>query len=361
MATKKTDDETFLLDPSEGGRARARSLSPERRAEIATRAAEARWAKDVKEARYAGALIIGDKRIDCAVVEDGTRILSQGTVLEALDRAKSMGRRQSSGEAAKRAPFLSANNLEPFISDELSELLEPVHYKLPGSRFVSVGYRAEALPLICDVYLAARVAGRLQPSQDAAAAASEILMRSLARVGIVALVDEATGYQEVRARDELQVILNAYVAESFRPWVAVFPQEFFREIYRLYGWDYKPGKSKRPGYVGKIINQYVYDQLPDGVLDELQKVNPRLPSGNRSRKHHQHLTVDTGNVHLDRQILTVTTLMQVSDDLDQFKGLFDRRFPAATQQKALRVNVNEYNQVETLFEIDAAGQMTLPN
>ena len=358
MATVE-EDPNFLLSPSEGGKARARSLTPERREEIARRAAEARWAKDVHSARYAGALIIGDKRIDCAVIDDGTRILSQGTVLEALGRAKSMGRRQMSGEDAKRAPFLSANNLEPYISDELTEMLTPINYRLPNQRFISVGYRAEALPLICDVYLQARlVQGEKFPtSQQSAAAAAEILMRSLARVGIVALVDEATGYQEVRARDELQKLLHAYVAEAFRPWVQAFPQEFFREIYRLQGWDYKEGKSKHPQYVGKIINQYVYQQLPDGVLAELQKLNPRLESGNRARKHHQHLTVDTGNVHLDRQILTVTTLMQVSEDLDDFKKLFERRFPSSTGPRALRVSVSADDQVSTLFELDDRGEM----
>ncbi|MGN6760780.1 MAG: P63C domain-containing protein [Leifsonia sp.] len=353
----QTEEALFRLDSSEGGKARARALTPERREEIARRAAEARWAKNVHEARYAGKLIIGDREIECAVIDDGTRILSQGTVLAALGRAKSMGRRQAGSEAAKRAPFVSANNLEAFVGDELSEMLEPVNYRLPGSRFISVGYRAEALPLICDVYLEARKQGKLLRSQEPAAAASEVLMRSLARVGIVALVDEATGYQEVRARDELQRLLEKYVQEAFRPWVQVFPHEFFREIYRLYGWEYKPGKSKHPQYVGKIINQYVYEQLPDGVLEELQTLNPRLPSGGRARKHHQYLTVDTGNVHLDRQILTVTTLMQVADDLDDFKALFEKRFPGAPRPRALRVSISDDDEVQTLFELDPSGEM----
>lgn len=180
--------------------------------------------------------------------------------------------------------------------------------------------------------------------------------RSLAKVGIIALVDEATGYQDVRARDELQRLLSAYVLEAFRPWVQMFPDEFFREIYRLYGWDYKPGNSKRPGYVGRFINTYIYEQLPDGVVEELRRVNPVGGSGYRARKHHQHLTADTGNQHLDRQILTVTTLMQVSDDVDGFKQLFERRFPGKTGKKVLRVQVDEHDEIQTLFEFeDFAG------
>ncbi len=140
--------------------------------------------------------------------------------------------------------------------------------------------------------------------------------------------------------------------ESFRPWVQVFPQEFFREIYRLYGWEYREGKTRHPQYIGKLINQYIYEPLPDGVLEELQRVNPRNESGNRARKHHQHLTVDTGNEHLDKQIVTVTTLLQVSDDLDQFKELFARRFPRVAERRVLRVNVEDNNGLVTLFEDD---------
>lgn len=342
--------ELFQLDPGEGGRARARKLSPERRQEIAQRAAQARWDKNAKKATLAGALIIGDRRIECAVLEDGTRVLAQGTVLEALGRARSMGRR-GDRDAAKRAPFLSANNLEPFVSAKLLADLDPITYRLPNQRFVSIGYRAETLPEICDVYLEARAQDKLLERQKPIADAAEVLMRSLAKIGIIALVDEATGYQGVRARDELQKLLEAYVEESFRPWVRIFPDDFFREIYRLYGWDYRPGKARHPQYVGRFINQYVYEQLPDGVLEELQRVNPKNASGHRPRKHHQHLTIDTGNEHLDRQILTVTTLMQVADDVDNFKSLFARRFPTQ-HRKALRVSVDEDDAVNTLFELD---------
>ena len=351
----------FQLDPSAGGRARAQKLSREQRSEISRNAAETRWQRQREKngtnaahrAAYSGALLIGDSRIECAVLDDGqTRVLAQGTVLQALGRAPSMGRR-GPAESAKRAPFLSAANLEEFISPELLETLEPIEYRLPGNRFVSVGYKAETLPLICDVYLAARLkyGDKLPARQKATVDAAELLMRSLAKVGIIALVDEATGFQAVRARNELQQIIQKYVKEEFREWVAVFPQIFFQEIYRLYGWEYKEGQSKHPQYVGKFINTYIYEELPEGVLEELRRLNPRGESGNRARKHHQYLTVDTGNVHLDRQILTVSTLLQVSADLDNFKELFDRRFPRAGR-KALRVNVSVDDQVTTLFELE---------
>jgi hypothetical protein len=152
-------------------------------------------------------------------------------------------------------------------------------------------------------------------------------MSGLARVGIIALVDEATGYQEVRARDELQAILDLYVRPEFRSWVRMFPDDFFEQVFRLNGWEFKPGNTKRNPQTGKLINRYIYDQLPPGVHDELRRRNPRTEKGYRRHKHHQYLTADTGNVHLDRQVATVTTLMRIAKDKREFEELFERAFP----------------------------------
>lgn len=343
-----TDAALFRLGASEGGKARAQKLSKEERSEIARRAAEVRWAakSSVRRTSHTGALLIGDTVLECAVLDDGTRVIKQGTMLEALGRAPSMGRR------GDNAPFISAANLRELASQDLIDQLEPISYKVPGQRFNATGYRAETLPGVCDLYLAARRAGTLQPNQIATADAAEMLIRSLAKVGIIALVDEATGYQAVRARDELQRLIEQFVSEDFRPWVRVFPDAFFSEIYRLYGWDYKPGQNKHPNYIGRFIGMYIYDQLPEGVADELRRVNPKSPAGWRARKHHQHLTVDTGNVALDRQITTVTTLMQVSDDLEMFKALFNKKFPNVEPgRRVLRISLGADDQVETLFEM----------
>lgn len=311
---------------SKGGLARAERLSPEDRRDIARRAAEARWGQSVPVATHTGQLQIGDRIIDCAVLEDGTRVINQTTMLAALDR---VGKSRRGEPGGKRAPFLSAANLQPYISHELREMDEPIQYRLHANGARAWGYKAEILPLVCEVYLDARAHNKLAPSQRAVARASEILVRGLARVGIVALVDEATGYQETRARNELQRILQAYVQAELRPWIKVFPDEFFREIYRLQGWEYRPGTSKRTPYVGVLVNKYIYEQLPPGVLDELRRLNPRRESGHRARRFHQFLTANTGNPHLDKQISTVTTLMRISDSKQEFEDLFERAFPPA--------------------------------
>jgi hypothetical protein len=326
------------LGGSKGGKARAARLTPAERSMAAREAAQARWGRSIGDATHEGELVIGDMRIECAVLDDGTRVLSQGTVLAALGRAPTMGRRDIT---ERMPPFLSAANLRKFISPELINLYEPIQYRHPGNVGRSAGYRAEILPMVCEVYLDARHEGVLQRNQLATAHAAEVLIRGLARVGIIALVDEATGYQEVRAREELQRILEAYVQAEFRPWVRMFPDEFFREIYRLQGWEFRPGTSRRTPHVGKLIKHYIYEQLPEGVLAELERVNPRNDRGNRPRKHHQHLTATTGNAHLDRQISTVTTLMRIARDRKEFEELFERAFPPPQVRTPLVIEVEQ--------------------
>ncbi|MFE4356073.1 P63C domain-containing protein [Kitasatospora sp. NPDC056800] len=272
------------------------------------------------QATHAGDIEIGDTLVACAVLDGGIRVINQATMLTALGR-----NRRAKG--SDTGTVLLAANLGPYISSTLKEVLsEPINYRTP-SGVRALGYPASVLPEVCEVYLEARRNGALLKSQERAADAAEILIRGLARLGIIALVDEATGYQEVRARLELQKILEAYVSAEFRRWIKTFPDEFFQQIYRLQGWEYKPGTSKRNPYVGKLVNKYIYKRLPPGILEDLQRVNPRQANGHRRHKHHQHLTADTGNAHLDKQISHVIMLMRISKDRFEFEELFARAFP----------------------------------
>ncbi|TFD09836.1 hypothetical protein E3T26_14515 [Cryobacterium sp. TMT1-21] len=344
------DITTFLrIDPSKGGRARAEKLTPAQRSAIAKQAATARWQKNVPAATHDGVLDLSGTRLICAVLADGTRLIRQGDIMDALGRDSSTGRRESRNELP---PFLASANLLPFITKDLREHLHPIEFRIGGQRFLSTGFDATILPEICDVYLAARADPdvRLTKKQLEYAGNAETLMRSLAKVGIVALVDEATGYQNVRERQELQRLLAEYVEESFRPWVKRFPEEFFTQVMRIYGHEHAMKGNRRPQFIGRFINEYVYRRFPEGVLDELQRLNPVNEAGSRSRSHHQHLTQGTGNVHLDRQIVTVVTLMSISRNAQEFKDFFATRFPG--KREVLRVTSSDDGDLVKLFELE---------
>ncbi|NEP55384.1 MAG: hypothetical protein F6K65_44025, partial [Moorea sp. SIO3C2] len=155
---------------------------------------------------------------------------------------------------------------------------------------------------------------------------AKIIIRALAKVGITALIDEATGYQYDREKDELQRLLSKYISEDYLKWQSRFPRKFYKEVFRLYGWEYNPLSLKRPSCLGRFTNEFVYKQMPSGVLEELRKKNPVTEKGFRKRRHHQHLSPEIGIHHLDRHLTKLITVMELSDNIDEFKVNFNRVF-----------------------------------
>jgi hypothetical protein len=324
---------------AKGGVAAAANMTEEKRKERAMKGVEARKeAAALPIATHRGSLIIGDTVIPCAVLEGGKRVISENGITNAL-----LGSRSGASKRLKKAAqeagapmplFLAPPMLKPFIDKAFGDgHLKPLRYYDKGK--IVHGYDATILPAVCEVWLSARDAGVLQDQQQDKAAKAELLIRGLAHVGIIALVDEATGYQDVRARDELNLILQAYIAKELLPWTKRFPDEFYKQIFRLHNWDFNPMSVKRPGYVGTLTNKLVYERLPEGVLDELKKVNPPNESGNRKHRHHQFLTESIGNPHLEKHIASVTTLMRVSDCWRSFTQIFLKAFPLSGDQQPL--------------------------
>lgn len=110
-------------------------------------------------------------------------------------------------------------------------------------------------------------------------------------------------------------------------WAERFPQEYYRHLYRLRGWEWPVGRARTP-LVGKLTNQLVYERLPEGVLDELKKRNPTLAgTGRRRWKHHQFLSEDIGQPDLRDHLLQLVTLMRISKDWRSFVAHVNEAFP----------------------------------
>lgn len=174
-------------------------------------------------------LIIAGIEIQCYVLEDETRVLSQAGFVRALGGSKPAGRAGRNG-ADNLPVFLQAKGLKPFINKDLTVPTIPIPFQPATGGGVAIGYRAETLPQVCEVYLKARDAGALLASQRHIAERAEILIRGLATVGIIALVDEVTGYQKIRARKALATILEKYIALELQPWTRTFPPGFYGEL-----------------------------------------------------------------------------------------------------------------------------------
>lgn len=303
-------------------------MTPEQRREAAKKAADARWATELTEAICGSPdrpLRIGEIEIECYVLEDGTRVLTQASFLEALGR-----HRRAPRGRVEVPPMLQGKALAPFVSDEIIEKCQPIAFRLPirlptGAR--AMGYNAELLPEICEIYLKANDASPLPYQQQPMVQRAEILIRGLARVGIIAMVDEATGYQEVRARDALARILELFIAKELQAYVRTFPDDFYRELFRLRDLDYPESKVQKPRYFGHLTNQIVYERLAPGVLKELQRVNPPDESGRRKNKYFQHLTSNVGYPKLREHLGSVVTLMKLSSNWPDFKNKLERIHP----------------------------------
>lgn len=273
--------------------------------------------------KYEGELDLNGLKLPCYVLDDGTRVLSGNAMQNAL---KMVDEDEANKSGTRLARYLGQKTLEPFIykGREVGHF-EPIEC-YQGKTKIN-GFEATVLADICDAFLEARKHIKLSKRQEVIADQCEILIRAFAKVGIIALVDEATGYQYDRERFELQKILKAYISEELLVWQQRFPHEFYKQIFRLNNWDYTPANLKsRPGVIGTWTNNYVYKQLPKGVLEELKKKTPIDQDGNRKHQYHRLLTQDTGHPHLDKQLTQVITIMKLSKNWQDFIKKFNQLF-----------------------------------
>lgn len=331
--------ELSALGASKGGRARASILTKEQRSAIAREAVRARWIKagrlkdfvekdsgkgaesaktsapDLPFSMFPGKLKIGDLELECHVLNDERRVFTQGEMVRALTGGT------------------DSSNLARYLRSKALENIDfsggPIRFRIPGNPQLAVGSEATLLIEICEAYLDARFQGDLRPHQKKLARQAEIIVRACAKTGIIALIDEATGYQKVRAKNALQVKLQAFIADDLQDWALMFPQEFWIELARLEGVHYSA--RSRPLRWGKYIMLFVYDAIDADVGKELRKKNP---NPRFLRNHHQWLKKfgrDKVHDHLER----VITIMKLCNSMDDFREKFARVFQKSPTQLSL--------------------------
>jgi hypothetical protein len=237
------------------------------------------------------------------------------------------------GGGDRIANFVSTKSINPHASNELREMIiNPIKFRAQGS--MAYGYDATILPEICDAVLEARNTGRLNYQQAHIAKQAEILLRAFAKVGIIALVDEATGYQEIRDRQALAEILKKYIDGELYKWTETFPLALYKEIFRLKGWDWNNGRM--PQVVGHYTNDLVYDRLTKGMLQELKRLNPRdMQTGRRKHRNYQFLTPGVGYPALNQRLYELLGMARACTTWDQFHRLVDKTFPRMVETAAL--------------------------
>lgn len=271
-------------------------------------------------------LTLGALKIPCFVLEDGTRVFS-GRGMERIFTGDS-----KRGGWLKN--FVKRDDIRPHLDNIENGLIEkfdnPIKFVIEeGKDNISAadGYEATLLIDMCSAILESNREGDFH--DDVIVKSANIIIRAVAKVGIIALIDEATGYDKAkeRAKDELQKFLSRMIAKESAEWVKTFPDTFFEDIYKMHNWTW--GKTtKRPGVVGKWINDIIYERLGPKIKEELNAVNPRNENGNRARKHHQHLTRDGGLPELQRRLEAIHAIAVVSNyDWYKFMRNIDKAYP----------------------------------
>ncbi len=304
------DDPSDTNEPegkAKGGFARADILPAERRQEIARMGAEARWSKNMPTATHEGVIRLGDVEIAVAVLGNGDRVITQSGFMLALGRARQAKGRQYYAGDVNLPAFLTAQNLKPYITSSLEVTSSQFEVRLANGQR-AFAYSADLLPDVCDVFIRAERDKALKDNQKHIADRAHIIMKGLAHVGIAGLIDEATGYQEVRDRQALQAILDKFLRKELAAWAKRFPDEFYKQIFRLRAWEWKGLKSARPQAVAHYTKDLVYMRLAPGLLKELEQKNP-IEGGNRKARHHQWMSDDIGHPALAQHLHTVTNFM----------------------------------------------------
>lgn len=306
-----------------GGRARAQALSAERRSELARKAVEARWAKrkgarlvnPLPVAAYRGVLsIMDDVEIPCYVLDDGTRVIGRTSATEMLTGIKGGGALEK---------YLDVDGYKPFVDSKL--ILERMKaFSLPeveGLGKEVKGLPADLLIDICKGLVAALEASnrddpgvKLTARQQQIAIKAGMFVAACAKVGIEALIDEATGAQYDRARDALEVKLRAYLEQEMRQWEKTFPDELWLEFGRLTGW--KGSVTKRPKYWGHLVMELVYEGLDKDVADWLKK---NAPAPRHGQNYHQWMSGQYGLKKLIEHIWMVIGVAKTCTNIVELK------------------------------------------
>lgn len=329
-----------------GGAVRAARMTPAERAAGARRAAKARWSKPPAAltasqepspalegellppspfAKHKGVMTLGGMPVDVYVLDTDTRVISLRAALKVLTDV----------DGGVLEDYIGVKALKPFINSELV-LEESVDFYIPGTQFRGRGITAEQFEAILTGYVRALGAGVLNTErQKEIATRCAVLSTAFLRVGIIAQIDEATGYQYQRAADALQVKLQAYIAEELRDWEKTFPDELWEMFGRLTNW--KGPIHSRPKWWGHLVNELIYEALDPDIAEYLKRNKPKPFHG---QNYHQWLSEDVGLKALVQHIYKIIGMGDDCRDMRELRDKVAKRYGRGLVQLTLSLPKN---------------------
>ena len=305
---------------AKGGVARAARLSPERRSEIARRAAQARHGlKATHKGNFRDDFGID---VECYVLNDEakTAVISQ----------RGMGVALGLGEGGSRLPaFLKGKFIADYLGHELRKNIEkPLVFQAPTSgnniqpQVPINGYDVANLIDICKAILAAQVAGRLRSDQAKLSAQAQLIVGASAKAGIKGLVYALAGYRP--ETEEVIAAFKLYVQEEARKYEQEFPNELYAEWQRLY--QIQAPLRGKSWHLMHLTVRHIYYPLAksNGKILELMRAL-KASDGDRKKKLFQFLN-DVGARALRMHIGRVLEMAESSTSRREYDGKIVTRF-----------------------------------
>jgi hypothetical protein len=335
-------DDEGIRARAKGGVARAAALTSERRREIARNAIAARWDKqfaaepetviltpeeaaevdeepvpaaDMPTAIHRGQLNIVGLEVPCYVLNNGVRVIGRTSATEVLTGIKGGGALEK---------YIAVKALEPFISKDMM-LERMVPFRLPeveGLDKAVKGLPADLLIDVCQGFITAleyhfkpeSPHPRMTSRQQQMAIKASLFLSACAKVGLEALIDEATGYQYERQEDALQVKLKAFLEGEMRKWEKTFPDELWKEFGRLTGWQGQ--LHHRPKYWGNLVMELIYEKLDVDVAKWLKE---HAPAPRRGQNYHQWLSGQYGLKKLVEHIWMIIGMARTCENMTDLR------------------------------------------
>lgn len=286
-------------------------LQPQELAGISSMDAVTRLPPRIPRALWDGELEVGDELLPCYVLDDGRRVVSRTGATSYLTKVKAQGSLET---------YLRVEALRNYLADDIADQL--VEFTIPEVTHKQVmGLTAETFLEICRAYVMAREDGALQTErQGEIARQASLFLAACSKVGLIALIDEATGYQYQRDEDALRVKLRLFLEEEMREWEKTFPDELWREFGRLTNWE--GSVNKRPKYWGKLVMELVYGYLDRDVAEWLKN---NAPAPRKGQNYHQWLSSQYGLKKLMEHIWMLIGMASSCETMSQLRQMMADR------------------------------------
>jgi hypothetical protein len=275
-------------------------------------------------AEWAGTLPVGDNELPCYVLNDGRRVISRTGATASLT-----GRGSGNLES-----YIRVNALQGYLPPDFTDQM--IEFNLAGVTNKTVrGITAESFLDICTAYVRALDDGVLHSDrQREIAAQAAIFAAACAKTGLIALIDEATGYQYDRAEDALRFKLKVFLEDEMRKWEKTFPDQLWTEFGRLTNWK-GAVNSQRPKYWGKLVMELVYDYLDPDVANWLRE---NTPAPRKGQNYHQWLSSQYGLKRLTEHLWMLIGMAAACQSLPELRQKMAERFGRQQVQFTLFIN-----------------------